>query len=465
MKNIFKKISVIIICLPFFSTLAQDNSINIKNSDVQKADSVITVMADIDISNLDLDKESTVKIYPKLKSDNNEIELPPIVINGRNKHILYRRNPDKEDFGEYRRKNNTTQLINYQQTIRYSPWMKRSEFYLDIDKCGCGRNSAEASEIAVMKLRLSIDPYVAYIKPTGESVKLRDEQGSAFLDFPVNQVAINPDFRSNSYELSKIFGSIERVRQDTNLQIISINIHGFASPEGNYQNNVRLANERSESLKKLLSKRYGISKSMLNVKYTPEDWDGVRKFIADSQFSDKEVLLNLIDSDIDLSDKETRLRNIATKDSYNDIKERCYPTLRRSDYKINYIVRGFNIDEAKEVLRTAPRQLSLQEMYMIASSLDQGDEDFEELFDIAVRMFPDDATANLNASSIAIKKRDIKAAEKYLQKADINRAETLNNLGALALLKGNVEESEQYFFRASELGLNEGMLNLRDNVK
>ena len=109
--------------------------------------------------------------------------------------------------------------------------------------------------------------------------------------------------------------------------------------------------------------------------------------------------------------------------------------------------------------------MSLQEIYQIAYTLNEGDEEFEELFDIAVRLFPDDQIANLNASSLAIRKKDIKAAEKYLNKCDETKPETLNNLGALYLLKGDVDKALEYFSQASDSGLAEASYNLRDNVK
>ena len=43
---------------------------------------------------------------------------------------------------------------------------------------------------------------------------------------------------------------------------------------------------------------------------------------------------------------------------------------------------------------------------------------------------------------------DLTAAKKYLAKADPNAAETINNLGIVALMEGNYDTAEQYFIRA-----------------
>ena len=49
--------------------------------------------------------------------------------------------------------------------------------------------------------------------------------------------------------------------------------------------------------------------------------------------------------------------------------------------------------------------------------MEPGSDRYDEIFETAVRMFPADATANLNAANIAMGKKDMKNAERYLSKA------------------------------------------------
>ena len=79
--------------------------------------------------------------------------------------------------------------------------------------------------------------------------------------------------------------------------------------------------------------------------------------------------------------------------SYRYILDNIYPRLRHSDYTVTYTVRPFSIEEAKEILKTKPQQLSLQEMFLVAQTYEPGSPEFNEVFDIAVRLFPDDETA------------------------------------------------------------------------
>ena len=128
--------------------------------------------------------------------------------------------------------------------------------------------------------------------------------------------------------------------------------------------------------------------------------------------------------------------------------------MRHSDYTVNYTVRGFNLEETKEIIKTRPQLLSLQEIYRIAESCQPGSEEFNHSFQVAATMFPDDPIANLNAGAMEIQKGgDLTTAKKHLAKADQKAAETLNNLGVIALLEGDYDAAEKYFNAAKAGGL------------
>ena len=146
-------------------------------------------------------------------------------------------------------------------------------------------------------------------------------------------------------------------------------------------------------------------------------------------------------------------------------KHEYFPALRHSDYTVSYIVKGFSIEETKEIIKKYPQQLSLQEMYLLAQTYEKGSNEFNEVFDIAVRMFPDDPIANLNASSIALIKRDIAAAKKYLAKANKQSPETINNLGVLAVLEEQKGKAEKLFEKASTAGVPQALSNLKELEK
>ena len=96
-------------------------------------------------------------------------------------------------------------------------------------------------------------------------------------------------------------------------------------------------------------------------------------------------------------------------------------------------------------------------MYQVANNYPKGSKDFVNVFDIAVRMYPTDAVANLNAGAVALSQKDLNAAVKFMEKADHNTAEFINNTGVYNFLNGDMVAFEQ----AAKLGNEAALANLK----
>ena len=102
-------------------------------------------------------------------------------------------------------------------------------------------------------------PPLPLIMPDPEETKLRQIAGHAFLDFPVNETVIYPDYRRNPEELARIKKSVDSALFDKTVVVTRITLHGYASPESPYSNNTRLAKGRTEALKSYLIRNYNFS--------------------------------------------------------------------------------------------------------------------------------------------------------------------------------------------------------------
>ena len=136
-----------------------------------------------------------------------------------------------------------------------------------------------------------------------------------------------------------------------------------------------------------------------------------------------------------------------------------FPALRHSDYEVSYTIRSFTVEEASQFIKTRPQQLSLNEMFLVAQTYEPGSADFNEVFEVAVRMYPEDETANLNAAVIALHRDDLQAAARYLAKAG-SSAEAKNLRGVLAAKQGNLRAAADYFRQA--LPLKEAQQNIEE---
>lgn len=417
-----------------------------KNAERVGNDLVITLKADI--SSLQLSRNQSLVCTPLVESGDSIRALDPIIINGKVRHILYERmeRTDKTEV-EIRRYNKKEQTVDYLARTPYADWMEKAVVTLVVDDCGCGWKALSENRNPLFALNFAepvvIDPMLVYVKPAPEAVKARHLDGSAYLDFPVNQTAIHPDYRNNPAELKKIQQTVEAVKNDPYATITSLSIKGYASPEGTYKGNAYLAENRAKALLNYVKDRYDLSGVDLSVDFEPEDWEGLEAAVEKGNLPDKEELLAIIRADepADWDAREWKLKALNGGTSYKVLLRDVYPSLRHSDYRVDYNIRKFSADEAKQIIQSDPSKLSLNEMFLVAETYEAGSEPFNEVFEIAVRLYPNDPVSNLNAAISAINTRQLDKAKRYLAKANDCPEKQLAEASIL-MLEGKLAEAK-----------------------
>lgn len=417
-----------------------------KNAERVGEDLVITMKADI--SSMQISRNQSLVCTPLVESGDSVRALAPIIINGKVRHILYERmeRTGKKEL-EIRRYNDTEQQVDYLARTPYADWMEKADVTLVMDDCGCGWKALSQNRDKLFALNFAepvvIDPMLVYVKPAPEEVKARHLDGSAYLDFPVNQITIHPDYRNNSVELRKIQQTVEAVKNDPYATITSLSIKGYASPEGTYKGNAYLAENRAKALLNYVKDRYDLSGVELSVDFEPEDWEGLEAAVEKGNLPDKEELLAIIRADepADWDAREWKLKALNGGTSYKVLLRDVYPALRHSDYRVNYNIRNFTVDEAKQIIQSDPSKLSLNEMFLVAETYETGSEPFNEVFEVAVRMYPNDPVSNLNAAISAVNTRQLDKAKRYLAKANDCPEKQLAEASIL-MLEGKMAEAK-----------------------
>ena len=417
----------------------------------------LRVQMDMDFSALHLPANRSLSLLPSLRMDTAIIRLPEVDVMGRRQYIQWQRKADRAAMTQViRRYNSTTQHLHYQTAVPIAERLGLVRLYLDEDSCGCLR------EVLANRNRLLAEqdftpavfvPHFVYVSPQAETRKTRHEKGAAYVDFPVNKTGIYPAYRNNRSELAKIENTINRIKGDADVSINNITIKGYASPEGSYANNSRLAEARTRSLVDYLKKEYPLDASLFQLDYEPEDWEGLRAYVIKGSLPEKDALLGLIDSGLEADAKERRLRT-EYPEAYRTLLRDCFPALRHSDYVVAYTVRGFDVEEARKLIWKEPQKLSLQEMYAVAQTYGTGSKEYNEVFETAVRLFPDDEAANLNAANAAMQRNDTAGAARYLEKAG-EGASAEYARGILAALRGEYDAASVYLQKAKAGGIAE----------
>jgi len=402
----------------------ETGTIRTTSSSLYKAGKELVVSISIDITRDLSSNESMVLVPIVCDTLEHRLELPPIYINSRKQHIVFLRETSKKEKSAQalQRKNGNKQTMHYLQSVPFEQWMNQATLSLIEKSCGCGIPDAE-DFICIARLhpRPTFVPQLAFLTPQVETSKIRTEKGSAFIDFPVNVTAIHKEFSNNVIELNKIIETINTVKNDSNVSITRISIHGYASPDGPLQLNERLARERTRTLKEYVSQLYPFDGKYIHTTYTPEDWEGFEALLSDTTFQDKEAIMKIVTSNMHPDRKEEIIRM-------------RFPAFYRFVLK--------------------------QEMFRLALTYTPGSATYNKIFMTAVQLFPDNPTANLNAACIALIQKDTKTAAVFLEKAPPLPETTLAK-GVLCFLQGNYKEAEALFRQSKDAGL----LQADDNLK
>lgn len=405
---------------------AETGCLEVSSLNIAKTDSKMLVDILFDASSMKMKGNREIIYTPMLVNGGDTLLMPSFVVAGRNRYYSHLRNDNQEAVPVYRPEE-LTSPINYKFDAPFSPWMDTARLEVAAEECGCCSEPQGETVVPIANIDMTpktFAPEYAYVSPEAEAVKMRKISARAYIDFPVNRTEIYPTYRRNPSELAKIRATIDSVRNDENLTITSIHIKGYASPEGSYSNNTRLAQGRTATLAGYVGGLYHFSPSTITTSYEPEDWKGLQEYVESQEaaqtLANREALLSLITDPAYDGDADARENNIKRKfpKDYQFLLKEIYPGLRHSDYDVNYTIRSYSDPkEIIEMMHTAPQNLSLQELYTAAKSQEPGSDIYNEAFEIAVRMYPEDAVANLNASCSAMQRNDLKSAERYLAKA------------------------------------------------
>ena len=425
-----------------------------------------------------------VDFIPQLVAPANTYNLPKVSVKGKDEYLAYERRLSLMSPKEKRKhvapylvkKSNkrTNDTIRYRYVLPYESWMADAKLNVQRDECGCGESTLMSVQPVIDQVTLErilspyiVNPHFAYVEPKVEVVKSREIQAECFLDFEVNKINIRPEYMNNPRELAKIRVMIDDLKLDPSIKVNRLDIIGYASPEGTLATNKRLSEGRAMALRDYLASRYDFPRNQYHIIFGGENWDGLIDALETLDMDYKNEVLDII-QDIPIEKgRETKLMQLRGGVPYRYLLKNVFPSLRVAICKVNYDIKNFNVDEAKEVIKRRPQNLSLNEMFLVANTYPKGSQEFIDVFETAVRMYPDSEIANMNAATAALSRNDLISAERYLKKMESQEywPEYNNAMGILTLLKGDYELAEEYLNKARELGLDVATDNLEELAK
>lgn len=431
-------------------------NVSVENLRMERDGDHICIDMNLVLSELDVESNRSVRLSPWLYKGSDSIPLPTVDIHGRRRYYYnLRNNSSMMVSGKERmvfQAKEAPEKVTYHEFVPFQDWMDGATLRIQRTDNGCCGHVLlnEHGDVGMYQERFF--PDLLYIRPSASREKRRTLEGRAYIDFPVDQTIIYPDYRRNSIELAAIRATIDTIRNDADARIDTVWLKGFASPESPYSHNTDLAKGRTEALRHYIQQLYRFDNVAMITDFEPEDWAGLRLAVEGSNLDHRSEILNLIDSDMEPDKKEAQIKRLYPQD-YQFMLHTYYPALRHTDYKVSYVIRTYHDPvEILAVMKEHPQNLSLDEFYIAAADMEPGSDEFTEVFETAVRMFPDDAVANLNAANAAMRRGDLAKAARYIDKAS-DSPEAIYARGALAIRSRDFETARRYLAEAKKAGL------------
>ncbi len=430
--------------------LAPANQMKISEVNMEHRGSTMEIDMVMNLTDIDLRNTEAVVYTPVLVGNGQSVELESVGIYGRRRMIVDQRNGNilPPEAGEWIfLKRQRPASVDYSVAMPYQSWMNGAELRVERRIYGCGGEIMVSDSRPVDRYREWVyTPVIIYVRPAVKTnqVDERTATSSDHIDFIVQQSNIRVDYRQNRAELAQIEKTIDEIRALGNNAIKRVNIKGFASPEGPYDNNVNLSKARAASLENHVKKLYNFPAGVVVVSSEPVDWEGLRAWLDTVRISNRAAILDIVNSSLAPVEKNNRIKE-SYPSEYAQLLAKCYPTLRRADFTVEYTTRQ-QMDPAQIItlIEEMPEQVSLQEFFIAAESLPEGSDAYVKVYEKALSKYPNDTTINLNLANAALSKRDLRKAERYLLNAG-DSAEADYARGVQKMLSGDQEGAMRLF--------------------
>ena len=464
-----------------YGQVAYKGQLYINNESFQRQGDLLHVYMKVSYDNAAIGSGESLTFTPALKTDSNIVHLSSVVINGYRKEKAERR----AAVLEHRRRSNVAVVVReshtgkrsfiYDTTIPYKDWMENGSVYIESEECNCNGHRAHIYEDCVLasipftnEPRESVDPlvknetllaWVQFLKPEAQEGNSFAKRGviSWYRDKGLSNLNENKQNRS-IFDI--ISADIKNALQYYGTTLTKVNVTGYGAPIGDYQKNETQAMDRSLSLKHCLMGNHLTNKNSLEVTWVTEDWDSIAALVSNSNMSLKEAALDIIKSVDVVNGREKVLEDLNHGVPYDYIRHNIFPQVCRVVYTLNFDRQGMDAQTGRLMVKNNPSTMSLSDFYTVAMSYKAGSREFNDIMDLAARLFPDNPEANIDAAAVALTRKETKLARKYLLRWQTD-PRAYNNMGLLYLLEGNKDKAEVYLQMAQAGGVEQASIMLK----
>lgn len=410
-------------------------------------------------------------LTPVITNGEQQIQLPPVVFTGRIRQKVNERRerlygtPAVPDGAfdnvvvRHKRNDPSENTVFYTGDLPYEAWMAGGNLMLYRDLAGCAGRNVSLRPLILDRIAMPVQPQLSFLVPESPTAKQGGEQITAVVHFPQGRSVLLRGFADNRRQLERIDSLTARLLQNDTLSIDNVFLKGYASPEDTYAFNTRLSANRVRSIRNYLKERFDLSDADFTTATQPEDWDSLRRWVVLSELPARDDVLAVIDTVADPDARDAGIRGIDNGKTYYKLLHEVYPQLRRVDYRIDYTLPDFTLEQCQELIHTRPEWLSIGEMCRLAASYPMDSPERAYVCAIALEYYPDDPCVCNNMATLALRRGDVQTARQCMSRCADDPL-SLNNLGVLYLVDGDRGKAQRCFTLAAQNGSAEGAYNL-----
>ncbi len=368
--------------------------------------------------------------------------------------------------------------MTYTDVIAYKPEFEYTELIVTGKVYKGGKEKAGQFEDKEIAKGTIITPYL--VNKNFKCIYAKDEfkrvnEKTSMAQF--NYLKGKYDVRKTEYKDSDIVNLgtwLTAAQSNPKINIKSINITGFASPEGEVAFNDNLSTDRANSGKAgtievaKKAKNDKASGEIYNLAGRGEDFDGFKVQLAKNtkiKQEDKDLILRVLQMYADPNQRETEMRNLGK--SFTELDKNVFPLLRRAEVSVVYDLTGYSDEELKAVSTSDPQKLTLEELLFTATLTEDLNEKLR-LYREAEKKDPSDYRAANNVGVVLYNQGKVAEAKSQFEKANglKDNAISKNNLGAVAGVSGDRKKAADLFGQANgagdEVNYNKGILAIQN---
>ena len=365
----------------------------------------------------------------------------------------------------------------FEETMAYDPSMEAADVVITGKLYKQTKEKGALPETKIADATI-ITPYLVdktfkVLTEQDALVRQFDKTTSATFNFEKGK----SDVRANEIKDADILALmtwLQAAQSNPKIKITSIEINGYASPDGEVAKNDNLSSDRTVAARKALTElmkkaqltAYADTSAYKLAKFG-EDFEGFKSQLAATTSipeADKNLFIRILEMTKDPEQREKDMINLGK--AYTELESDVFPMIRRAVVVVKYTEYGLTDDELRTASVQNPNSLSVEELLFTAGKLTTDANEKARIYGIAAKNYSTDYRTFTNLGATLFELGNTKDAAVSFKKANEIKANPIsdNNLAASLILEVNRAAAKKLVAKSKTAvsGYNTGIIDIME---